>query len=152
MEVSPYSYFWWLDISEVPGCHLLQQTNSQWGPQKLLEGLVSHELTTYLSVWDISLTQWIMAILSKGWKPHNFESCNSLKLSFRNIQDLCLNFVECQSFLESNPPDILALCQTTLDDSNDSICDAAIVHRNLLFFFHLFQQNKSSESKKFQTG
>ena len=75
-----------------------------------------------------------MAISSKGCKPHNFESCNSLELSFTNIQDLPLNFVECRSFLESNPPDILALCQTTLDDSNDSICDAAIVHRNLFFF------------------
>ena len=28
MEVSPYSYFY-VDIYEVPGCHLLQQTSSQ---------------------------------------------------------------------------------------------------------------------------
>ena len=53
-------------ISEVPGCHLLQQMSSQWVSQKLLQGLVSHELTAYLSVFDIFLTQWIMAILSKG--------------------------------------------------------------------------------------
>ena len=38
------------------------------------------------------------------------ESHNSLKLSFTNIQDLHSNFVDCESFLESNPPDILALC------------------------------------------
>ena len=25
-------------ISEVPGCHLLQQISSQWGSQKLLQG------------------------------------------------------------------------------------------------------------------
>ena len=61
-----------------------------------------------------------MVILSKACKPDNFESCNSLKLSFMNIRDLCSNFVDCESFLESNSPDILALCGTNLDDSVDS--------------------------------
>ena len=61
-----------------------------------------------------------MAILLKGCKPDNFESHNSLKLSFTNIRGLCLNFVDCESFLESNSPDILALCETNLDDSIDS--------------------------------
>ena len=61
-----------------------------------------------------------MAILSKACKPDNFESHNSLKLSFMNIQGLCSNFVDCESFLESNSPDILALCETSLDDSIDS--------------------------------
>ena len=56
-----------------------------------------------------------MAILSKACKPANFESHNSLKLSFTNIQGLCYNFVDCESFLESNSPDILALCETNLD-------------------------------------
>ena len=32
-----------------------------------------------------------------------------LKVSFTNIQGLCSNFVECESFLESNSPGILAL-------------------------------------------
>ena len=50
----------------------------------------------------------------------NFESHNSLKLSFTNIRGLCSNFVDCESFLESNSPDILALCETNLDDSIDS--------------------------------
>ena len=31
-----------------------------------------------------------------------------------------MNFVECESFLESNSPDTLALCETNLDDSIDS--------------------------------
>ena len=31
-----------------------------------------------------------------------------------------MNFVECESFLESNPPNILVLCNTNLDDSIDS--------------------------------
>ena len=61
-----------------------------------------------------------MAILSKGCKPDNFELHNSLKLSFTNIRGLRSNFVECESFPESNSPDILALCETNLYDSIDS--------------------------------
>ena len=61
-----------------------------------------------------------MTILSKACKPDNFELHNSLKLSFANIQGLHLNFVDCESFLESNSPDILALCETNLDDSINS--------------------------------
>ena len=70
-------------------------------------------LLTYLNFW-------IMAILSKACKLHNFESHNSLKLSFTNIWDYCLNFADWESFLEINSPDILALFKTNLDDSIDS--------------------------------
>ena len=87
------------------------------GSQKFLQELVSHELATYLSVFNLILTQWIKAMLSKGCKPDNFESHNFLKLSFINIWGLHSNFVECESFLESNSPDILALCEINLDDS-----------------------------------
>ena len=51
---------------------------------------------------------------------NNFKLHNSLELSLKNISGLCLNFVDCKSFLESNSPDILALCETNLDDTNDS--------------------------------
>ena len=61
-----------------------------------------------------------MAILSKACKPDKFESHNSLKLSLTNIRGLCSNFVNFESFLESNSPDILALCETNLDESVDS--------------------------------
>ena len=61
-----------------------------------------------------------MVILSKACKPDNLELHNPLKLSFINIWGLCSNFVDCESFLESNSPDILALCETNLDDSIDS--------------------------------
>ena len=61
-----------------------------------------------------------MAILSKGCKPDNFELHNPLKLSFTNVQGLRSNFADCESFLESNSPDILALCETNLDGSTDS--------------------------------
>ena len=55
----------------------------------------------------------------KARKPHNFESHNYLKLSFTNIRGLRSNFVDCESFLESNSPDNPALCETKLDDSID---------------------------------
>ena len=61
-----------------------------------------------------------MVILSKACKPDNFQSHNSRKFSFTNIWTLCLNFVDCESFLESNSPDILALCKANLGDSIDS--------------------------------
>ena len=61
-----------------------------------------------------------MTILSEGCKPDNFEPQNSLKLSLTNIRGFHSNFIECESFLESNSPDILALCETNLDDSIDS--------------------------------
>ena len=61
-----------------------------------------------------------MDILSKACKPDNFELRNSQNLSFENIPDLCSNFFDCESFLESNSPDILPVCETNLDDSIDS--------------------------------
>ena len=61
-----------------------------------------------------------MTILSKECKPDNFELHTSLKLTFTNIRDLRLNFIDCESFLESNSPDIVALWETDLDDSIDS--------------------------------
>ena len=61
-----------------------------------------------------------MAILSEAFKPDNFELHNSLKLGFTNIQGLHLNFVDCESFLESTSPDILTLCEANLDNSIDS--------------------------------
>ena len=61
-----------------------------------------------------------MVILSKACKPDNFESHNFLKLSFTNIRGLRSNFVDCESFLESSSPDILALSETILVDLIDS--------------------------------
>ena len=61
-----------------------------------------------------------MTILSKACKPDNFELHNSLKLSFTNIRSLRSNFVDFESFLESNSPDVLAVCETNLNDSIDS--------------------------------
>ena len=57
--------------------------------------------------------------VSETCKPDNFELNNSLKFIFTNIRGLYSNFLDCESFLESNSPDILALCETNLDDSID---------------------------------
>ena len=73
-----------------------------------------------------------MAILSKGCEPDIFEPHNSLKLSFTNSQGLCSNFAECESFFESNSQDILALCETNLDDS---ICSVNFSVRGYLPLF-----------------
>ena len=62
-----------------------------------------------------------MAILSKACvNKINSNRTILLMLSFTNIRGLRSNFVDCESFLESNSPDILALCETNLDDSFDS--------------------------------
>ena len=58
-----------------------------------------------------------MAILLKACKPDSFES---RIFEFTNIRGLRSNFVDWESFLESNSPDILFLCETNLDDSIDS--------------------------------
>ena len=52
MEVRPYSFFRWCGYFWGPCMSLLWQINSQWGSQKLHQGLVSHELTTYLSIFN----------------------------------------------------------------------------------------------------
>ena len=65
-----------------------------------------------------------MTILSKACKPDNFESHNSLKLSFTNIRGLRLNFVDCESFLESNSPDILAEANLAVSEANLQLIQA----------------------------
>ena len=61
-----------------------------------------------------------MTMLSKACKPDNFESENSLKLSFTNTRGLRSSFVDCKSFLELNSPDILALYDS-IDSGNFSV-------------------------------
>ena len=137
MEVCPYSYFWcrgcfwgsW--ISFVTTDEFL--VRQQWGSQKLLQGLVSHGFIAYLSVFNLFLTKGIMAILSKGCKSDNFEPHKSLKLSFTDIWGLCSNFVECESFRESNSPGIVTLYESNLDDSIDSGNFSVVIFRGYLF-------------------
>ena len=120
MEVCPYKYFWW--CRHFPGLWVSFGTKDEFSVRVT-------KITSRIGVlWTQSLpfcfnrflTQWIMAILSKGCKPGNFESHSFLKLSFTNIWGLHSNFVVCESFFESNSPDIIALHEINLDDSSDS--------------------------------
>ena len=110
--------------------------SSQWRSKKLLQRFVSHELRANLSVFDLFLNQWIKVILSNECKPDNFESHFSLKLSSTNICSFCSNFVECESFLELNTPDVLALCEANLDDSKVIINKRTGTSKKM--FVHLF--------------
>ena len=58
-----------------------------------------------------------MAILPIAFKPDNIELP---KTYFTNIQGLCSNFAGYESLFESSSLDILALCETNLDNSIDS--------------------------------
>ena len=68
--------------------------------------------THSLLFWFITLFDSEMTILSNVCKPDNLESHNSLKFSF-TIWGLHSNYVGCESFLESNFPDILACVRQT---------------------------------------
>ena len=57
---------------------------------------------------------------SQGCKLDDFELHNSLKLSFTYIWGLCSNFVDCESFLETNSPYVLPLSETNLNESVNS--------------------------------
>ena len=100
-----------VDIYEVPGC----QINSQWGQQELLQRSLSHELAAYFSDLYLYCDLMKRSHYQKYVKLHK-----SVKLTFTNIRGLRSNFVGCESFLESNPPDILALYESKVEDSVDS--------------------------------
>ena len=84
-----------------------------------MTGLVSHELTAYLSVFNLFLTNELWSYYQKDVNQITL-NYTTLKRSFTNIRGLCFNFDECESFLESNSRDILALCERNLDVSIDS--------------------------------
>ena len=86
----------------------------QWDSHRLFQGSVSLELSLPFQFLPLF---WLneITILSKARKTDNFESHNSLEVSFTNMRGLYLNFVECESFSESNFPDILALDETNLN-------------------------------------
>lgn len=50
-----------------------------------------------------------MSVTSKVSESNNFKTCNYLKLSFTNTCCLYSNYVGCESFLQSDASDILAL-------------------------------------------
>ena len=75
--------------------------------KKLLQGVVPHELTAY-SIFNLFLTQWIMVILLKGFKPDNWTTQFTITYLYEYLRP-SYQFVECESFLESHSHDILAM-------------------------------------------
>ena len=66
----------------------------------------------------------LMRIALVSWKKKSnikINFTNTRDLKFTNIRGLCSNFIEHESFLESNCLKILALCETNLNDSIDSV-------------------------------
>ena len=57
--------------------------------------------------------------LNELW-PYYQKHLKQIVLNRTNIRGLRSNFVDCESFLKSNSPDILVLCEAHLDDSIDS--------------------------------
>ena len=53
MEVHPYSYFQWCGYFWGPWVSFVTTLSSQWGPQKLIQELISDELKAYLCVFDL---------------------------------------------------------------------------------------------------
>ena len=88
MEVCPYSYYWWCRFfrgSWVSICY------DRWVLSEVHGDFFKH----------------CRLMNSQDLKPNNFESQNSLTLNFTNIQSLRWNIVDCESFLELSPLDIL---------------------------------------------
>ena len=100
--------------------------SSQWGSQKLLQRLVSHELTAFTSFFNLFQLNDLWSYYQKHVaKPDNFESHSSLKLSFTNIWGLLSNFVDSKFVNISLNQTLLTflLCAgyADLDDKIDSV-------------------------------
>ena len=54
----PTAFSGGVNLSNVPRSHFLGYISSQWRSQKLLQSLMYHELTVYLSDLDLFLAQW----------------------------------------------------------------------------------------------
>ena len=100
-----------VDISEVFGCHFLQ---------KMFSVRVFSKIAVSQPIFLIFLSLFISVKWSYYQKDVNQTNFNSRKLIFTNIRGLSSNFVDFESFVDSNSADILALRDTNLDDSIDS--------------------------------
>ena len=109
MGVCPYSYFRSCGYFWGPWVSFVTTDDFPVRVTKITSRIGASWIHSVPFCFNLFLTQWNMATLSKGCKLDNFESHNSLKLSFTNISGLRSNFVECESFLESYSPEILAV-------------------------------------------
>ena len=119
MEVHSYCYFQLCGYFWCPWVSFVMTDNFSVRVTKnyCKDWCLMNSQPTFLFLTNLNL---IMTILLKACKPDNVESRNSLKLSFTIIWGLHSNFIDCESFLESNSLGILALCEANLDDSINS--------------------------------
>ena len=142
MELRPYSYFRWCGYFWGPWVPFVMTDEFSVRVTKITSRIgVSWTHSLPCCFWQF-LIQWIMVILSKGLIPDNFESHDFLKLNFTNICGLSSHFIECESYLESNSPEILALCGTNSYAWSCSLCEGrtsfctGIISRKLYGFLH----------------
>ena len=116
-------------------CHniYLRWCGYMWGPRVsfvmtrvLIEGHqirirapVRVTLARILPLWFMPHFWLNRMVLLSVHEADNFESHNSLKLNFTNVRGFRSNYIGCESFLESNSLDILALGKANLEESID---------------------------------
>ena len=116
---SPYSYFRWCGYFWSPWVSFVTTDDFSVRVTKIISRVRfswTHSLPFYFNLFKLNE-------LWRYYQKHvNQIILNqiTLKVSFTNIRGLHSDFVDCESFLESNSPGILALCETNLDDSIDS--------------------------------
>ena len=114
MEVHPYSFLVvWIFVRSL-GVICYNQLVLYEFRKKILQGLVSHELVAFLSIFNLFELDELRPCYEKYLNQVILNSI-TLRLSFTNIPGLRSNFVDCESFLEPNSPDILTVCKTNLD-------------------------------------
>ena len=86
MEVCPYSYFQWCGYFWGSWVSFVTADSSQLGSQKLLQRLVSHELTAYLSIFNLFK-------LSELW-PYFQKHVNQIILNRTTLLSLALRIFE----------------------------------------------------------
>ena len=120
MEVCPYSYFWRDGYFGGPWMSFFATIEFSVRVTKITSRIGVSELTVHLSVFDLFIIQWIMAILSKGCKPDNFESQIFWNLTSHIFEVFIQILLNVNISLNQTPPGILALFETNLEDSIDS--------------------------------
>ena len=111
MEVCPYRYFWWCRYLWGPWVSFGTTDEFSVRVTKLLQGVVSYELTAYLSVFDLFLTQWVMALMNVNHRQLWITKLS--KTWLYKYWSLCLSFVDCESLPELNSPDYLLYVRLT---------------------------------------
>ena len=118
-----------MDIPEMPGYHLLRVFSEGHNNYSKDWCLMNSQPT--FSIFAFDLMTW-PHYQRHEWKPDNFGLHYSLKRCFANIRGLRSNFVWYESFLESNSPKILAVCEPNLDDWIDSGIISILIYLPLI--------------------